>query len=256
MAIVLLGVSSFPGAIPAVFASTVGNATSCSNFAICNYTVGVGGSAKTGGGIGGYLRANMSFSGDLLSFKLPGETVTNNNTGVYSGSANATGVFSSTAGWIYHVKGNFVAPDLNTGNITKGTTQGFVGILSKSGKGGGNTFTLLNGTIKFKPTNLYATVLTVSCNPTSFNYPKTTTCTAIVTDLLGSGSTPTGKVTFSSTLGFSPKSCSLSSGTCSVVLKVAPGTWPVYAFYAGDSIHYKSSARGPELYVGCPTGGC
>ena len=46
------------------------------------------------------------------------------------------------------------------------------------------------------------------------------------------------------------------SGSCSVQIKPAAGTWPVYASYSGDSYHYTSSAQGPELYVSCPNGGC
>ncbi len=256
LAVVFLVLFSGASVFPSVFASTSGIATSCSSLAICNYTVGTTGSASTNAGIGGYVGQNFTFFGGSLSFKLPAEVLASNDPGVYSGSAINTKVFSSTAGLIYKITGSFGAPDYNTGKIVKGVTKGFVGIKGHSGRGGGIYFTLLNGTISFTPTNLYATVISVGCNPTSFMFGNPTTCTATVTNLLGTGTVPTGKVTFSSTLGFSPTKCSLTSGTCSVNLNVGPGTWPVYASYAGDTQHYKSSAQGPELYVGCPPGGC
>ena len=249
--------SSFTGMIPAAFASTAnGTATSCSSLAICNYTVGTGGSATASAGVGGYVGQNFTFSGGSLSFKLPGEALVSNDAGVYSGQAINTNVFSSTAGLVYKITGTFAAADYNTGKILKGSTFGYIGIKGHSGRGGGNTFTLLNGTIKFTTTSQYATVLTVSCNPTSFQYGNATTCSATVTNLLGTGTLPTGKVTFSSSLGFNPITCSLSSGSCAVKIFATAGTWPVYVAYAGDKSHYASTARGPELYVGCPPDGC
>lgn len=239
--------------------SIAGKATSCSSFAACNYTIsnttGTG-SASANAGVSGSVGQNFTFYGGSLSFQLPGETGTSYDTGVYSGVAINTGVFNVVAGLVYHITGSFAAPDNNNGKIVKGTTKGYVGIKGHSGRGGGNTFTLLNGTISFNPTNLDATLMTVTCNPTSFLSGTSTTCTASVTDLASSTSFPTGRVTFSSTLGFNPTKCSLSSGSCSVQITPAAGTWPVYASYTGDKLHYMSSAQGPELYVGCPPDGC
>ena len=199
---------------------------------------------------------NFTFSGGSLTFQLPGEPIASSSAGVYSGTAINTKVFSSTAGLIYKVTGSFAAADSNTGKIVKGTTSGFVGIKGHSGRGGGNTYVLLNGTITFTQTSLLATVLSVTCTPTSLMFGQATKCTATVTNTGGSGTVATGQVTVSSSSGFSPVKCTLSSGTCSVNIFPAGGTWPVYGAYGGDSQHYKSSARGPELYVSCPVGGC
>jgi len=257
LAIVFLVLSSFTGVIPAVFASTVGTATSCSGLATCNYMISNGAdSAKTAAGNPAYVGQNFDFYGGSLSFKLPGETLISNDMGVYSGSEINTGVFTTAAGTIYKINGSFAAADFNTGKIVRGSTNGYVGIKGHSGRGGGITFTLINGTISFAQTKLWATVLQVSCNPTSFLFGKYTTCTATVTNLAGSASVATGHVEFYSTLGFSPKKCALSSGTCSLNIYPAAGTWPVYATYLGDSSHYQSSTRGPELYAGCPPDGC
>ncbi len=257
LALMFLSTASFVTVIPSVFASTNGNATSCSGLATCSYNIGAGaGSASTIGGEPAYVGYNFTFYGGSLSFKLPGETLVSYDAGVYNGMEINTKVFTSTAGLIYHVTGSFAAPDYNTGKIVKGTTNGYVGIKGHSGRGGGINFVLVNGTITFKLTSLYATVTKVSCNPTLFLQGSSTTCTATVTDLLASSSVPTGHVIFSSTLGFSPKKCTLSSGTCSVKIFPIAGIWPVYASYAGDSLHFQSSVRGPELYVGCPPDQC
>jgi hypothetical protein len=241
------------------FATTAkGNATSCSSLATCKYSIivnnVVAGSASTAAGISGYVGQNFPFSGGSLSFILPGEALTSNDFGVYSGWANNTGVFTSTAGLIYHIVGKFAAPDYNTGKIVFGSTHGYVGI---KGVGRGSiAFILVNGSISFSPSSLYATVLTVTCNPTSLYQGLPTKCTAIVTNLLGSGTVATGKVVFSSSLDFSSKVCVLSGGICSLNIYPVAGTWPVYASYSGDGSHYKSTARGPELYVGCNPDEC
>ena len=235
-----------------------GTATSCSSLAICKYTIASGaGSATTDAGVSGYVGQNFTFYGGSLSFQLPGEPLASYDNGVYNGQAINTNVFTSTAGLIYHVTGKFAAADYNTGMIMKGSTNGYVGIKGSSGKGGGIYFILLNGTISLTPTSLIATTVSVSCNPTTLKYGSHTICTAVVSNLLASITTmPTGTVTFYSTSGFSPIKCTLSSGTCSVKITPAPGTWPVYANYNGDIDHYKSYVRGPELYVTCPSGGC
>ena len=255
--LVLLCLTSFGYVTPTVFAATGGSATSCASLAICNYSIGGGsGSASTDAAVSGYVGQNFSFSGGSLDFRLPGETHVSNDTGVYAGEAINTNVFSTTAGLVYRVTGTFSAADYNTGKIVKGQTLGYVGIKGHSGRGGGIYFTMLNGTISFKVTNQFATVTEVACNPASLTFGASTKCTAIVTDLSGIASVPTGKVTFSSTLGFSPIRCTLSGGSCTVTIRPAAGTWPVYASYTGDSLHYKSSTQGPELYVSCPAGGC
>src|SRR5271167_2228252 len=102
----------------AAYASSAikGTATSCSELAVCKYTLsnrtGTG-SASTNAGVSGYVGQNFTFSGGLLTFKLPGETITSVDTGVYSGVAINTNVFNSVAGLVYHITGSFAAPDSN-----------------------------------------------------------------------------------------------------------------------------------------------
>lgn len=239
-----------------VAASTVsGSAASCSGLATCSYSIAEG-SASTTVGLVGSVGQNFTFSGGTLTFMLPGEALSSVDPGTYSGTAINTNVFSSTAGLVYKVSGSFAAADYNTGLIVRGSTHGFVGIKGHSGRGGGVTYVLINGTISLTPSSLYATTMQVTCTPTSLSAGMSTVCTATVADLDASASAPTGVVTFSSTSGFSPVKCLLSAGTCSVKLVPVAGTWPVYAAYGGDKVHYRSSGQGPELYVSCPPGGC
>jgi len=240
------------------FASVInGKATKCSGLAVCSYTVGASGFASTNAGVGGYVgQSPLPFSGGSVSFLLPGEALVTYSNGVYSGTA-ILAEYSSTAGTVYKVTGTFASIDANSGKVVKGSTSGYVGIKGHSGRGGGNTYTLLNGTISFNPTNLDGSLTTVTCNPTSFLFGTSTKCTATVTDSANATSFPTGYVTFSSTLGFSPTKCHLSSGSCSVQIAATAGTWPVYASYSGDSLHYKTPLTYyTELYVGCPPDGC
>jgi len=238
---------------PASFAATyTGPAASCSSLAVCTYSIS-GGSASVAAGIGGYVGQNFTFSSGSASFQLPGETLVSNDAGVYNGQAINTKVFNSN-GLIYKITGTFQAVDVNTKTIVKGVTHGFVGIKGHSGRGGGNYFILVNGTISLTPTSIDSTKMTVSCNPSSYIFsldnPNPTTCTATVTDLAKAGSIATGKVTFS-TSGynsgtFSSLSCKLLSGTCSVKFTPVLADSGTYSFtivgaYIGDKTHFKSS---------------
>src|SRR5579862_532958 len=224
--LVLLFVASM---FPVVFASSTisGTATGCTSLAICDYTISnnVGnGVASTNADIGGYVGQNFTFSGGSLSFQLPGETQISNDAGVYNGVAINTKVFTTAAGLIYKINGNFTALDYNTGTLAKGNTIGFVGIKGHSGIGGGIYFILVNGSISFKLTSDRGSVTTLACNPSDMIAGSSTTCTVTVADPASVGaSTPTGKVVFASAAAgkFMPSSCTLVSGSCQVTLKTS-----------------------------------
>jgi hypothetical protein len=187
---------------------------------------------------------------------LPGETQSTHATGVYSGQAVFAG-YSLTAGTVYHVTGTFAVVDASDGKVVKGQTDAFIGIKGHSGRGGGNTYTLVNGTISLKDTGLDGTLTSVNCSPSTVKALHFTTCTVTVTDLVtGATGYPTGKVVFSTTSGygsFKPGSCYLSSGSCSVEFKPLGGSsLPVYAEYRGDSTHYRSSGRTQVYVTGSP----
>jgi hypothetical protein len=88
-----------------------------------------------------------------------------------------------------------------------------------------------------------STTVTVACSPTAPAEGAPATCTATV---LG-GHSPTGTVTWSKVSGtgkvtFSSKTCTLSSGSCSVIVTAsAAGSFEIKASYGGDSNNLKSS---------------
>ena len=229
-----------------------GFATKCSSLAACSFilssTAGSGW-ASTSAFVGGYVgQSPLLFSGGVTSFLLPGETTATYN-GSYSGQAILAG-YSSTAGTLYHVTGKISGTDANDGTIVTGSTDTFVGIKGHSGRGGGNTYTLVNGSIAFIKSTQRSSATSVACTPSSIIQGNVTTCTATVSDPgAGSASTPTGMVSFTASntgLGsFSPTSCTLLSGSCSVNFQsnqeYGPGTTSIYASYAGDSLHTSSS---------------
>jgi hypothetical protein len=253
--------------IPVVSASApiTGGASRCSGLASCTYTLTSSsgtGSASTNAGVGGYVgQSPLYFSGGTVNFKLPGEAAYTYTTSAYSGLAVLDG-YSSTAGTLYHVTGTFKAVDVNTGTIVTGSTDGIVGIKGHSGRGGGNYYTVVSGTITFVQSALRGSKTSLVCSPSPVTSGGTTTCTVTVTDPgAGSASTPTGTITFtqSSYTGwgsFSPAaSCSLVSGTCSVSYTLSNGAYYnaiITASYGGDGVHVSSSAT---VYVPITGGG-
>jgi len=233
--------------LPGVSATAIkGTATKCTGLASCSYTISGGGSASASGGIGGYVGQNFTFSGGFVSYQLPGEALVTSANGVYSGTAINTKVFTSTAGLIYKLTGTFTTVDANNNKIVKGSTSGYVGIKGHS------VITLLNGTIVFNPTNIDATVTSVTCNPSNFVFAgNSTTCTVTVTDLASASSIPTGTVAFSiagfNSGTFKPLQCKLSSGSCSTQFTPSAADSGTYAYtiiasYKGTGAYYKSSA--------------
>ncbi len=118
---------------------------------------------------------------------------------------------------------------------------------------GGDTFhSVSSGTSRLTVTQR-TTSTTVSCtSPVVIN--QGSACTATVTDTSpGTTSTPTGTVSFSSTGAtgtFSPTSCTLSSGSCSVTFTPsASGSTTVTGSYGGDSNHGTSSGTTSIIMV-------
>lgn len=234
-----------------------GVATSCGGIASCAFSLTDGnggtGTATASAGVGGYVgQSPLPFSGGYVIFQLPGDAVPTSAYGVYSGQAVLDG-YSSTAGTLYNTTGTFSALDASTGLVVTGTTNTVVGIKGHSGRGGGNTYTLVAGTISISETPLHTTTTSVTCSPTPVPVNAPTYCTATVTDaIVGTPVTPTGSVTFGSSGAgtFSAASCSLyGSGaiaTCLVTYTPAPGTEgtqaTITASYPGDSTHLGSTS--------------
>ncbi len=237
--------------------SVTGVATGCSGIASCKYSLTDGsggtGSASTSAFVGGYVgQSPLPFSGGSVTFQLPGEAQATYASGTYSGMAVLDGT-SSTAGTLYQTNGTFWATDVNTGLVVTGTTSTIVGISGHSGRGGGNVYTLVSGTISITPiTSPLSTATSVSCNPTSTAVNAPTACTATVTNTDGTAVPPSGSITFGSGGGagaFSSGSCSLAgtgaTSTCEVSYTPSPGSegqQTITADYAGDSNHLASSA--------------
>lgn len=257
--------AAFTGA-NALVSPVTGKATKCTAIISCSFNLtssNVTGPASTSGYVGGYVGQNLTFSAGSVNFRLPGETNTTYASGVYSGTANVTGS-SATAGTIYHVTGKFTATDTNTGKIVKGSTDYKVGVKSRSGRGGGNTWTLVGGKMVINVLNIDGTSTSMVCNPSyTLNAGDNSICSVTVTDLNKvSGTIPTGVVHFSSSntaIGtLSTSSCTLSAaGSCSVTLISNPDTDGGYvtvtAHYVGDSRHLSGSASNLFSVVGCQT---
>ncbi|MEO9320418.1 MAG: hypothetical protein ABI361_07075 [Nitrososphaera sp.] len=257
---------------PIAFTSTAsasgqitGNATKCTAVISCTFALTDGtssGSASTSGYVGGYVGQNLVFSGGSISFTLPGETIATYASGVYSGTANVTG--TGTAGTIYHVIGRFSATDTNTGKVVSGVTNYSVGVKGHSGRGGGNTWTLVGGTIIINQQNLDGTTTSMVCNPSyTLNAGDSAVCTVTIADLNKvSGTVPTGAISFSSSntaiASLSASSCNLSSaGTCSVSVNsnidTDGGYVTITAVYPGDKTHLGGTASHLFSVVGCQT---
>src|SRR5437660_1384885 len=97
----------------------------------------------------------------------------------------------------------------------------------------------------------HLTTTSLTCTPSSLPVNSITTCSAVVTDVSGSGaSTPTGTIFFSSngTGSFSTNTCSLSgtaaTAACSVSYSptsVGSGIQSIFSTYGGDAKHMSSS---------------
>jgi len=245
-----------PSALVYAAVPITGVATSCGGIASCTFSLTDGnggtGTATASAGVGGYVgQSPLPFSGGYVIFQLPGDAVPTSAYGVYAGQAVLDG-YSQTAGTLYQSTGTFSALDVNTGLVVTGTTSTIVGIKGHSGRGGGNTYTLVSGAISITETPLHPTTMTVGCSPTPVAVNAQTACTATVTDTTaGTPVTPTGSVTFGSSGAgtFSSASCSLSgtgaTASCLVGYTPAPGTegtQTITVNYLGDSIHLGSLA--------------
>jgi len=115
-------------------------------------------------------------------------------------------------------------------------------VVVRASYGGDSGNTPSSGIFRLRISKVSTTV-TVACSPTSSSVGVPTTCTATV---LG-GHSPTGVVTWSKVSGtggvtFSSKTCTLSSGRCSVTVAAsAAGSFKIKASYGGDSNSLKSS---------------
>jgi hypothetical protein len=242
--------------VPVAYASVpiTGSATKCTGLATCSYAMksSMGsGWASTFGSVGGYVgQSPLYFSGGSVYFQLPGEQKATYSNGVYNGKALLDG-YSTTAGTLYHVTGTFSAIDANTGTVVTGSTDAVMGIKGHSGRGGGNTYTLVSGTITLNLSTQRGSRTSLLCSPSPLPSGSSATCTVTVTDPgAGAASTPTGKIIFpQSGYGFGtfvPSNvCTLSSGTCAVTLTTVCGAFynvVVTASYGGDSVHIGSSA--------------
>jgi hypothetical protein len=215
------------------YASTpiTGTATKCTSFNACSYTI----TSSNGNGV-------ASTKGGL-SFRLPGEAITT--------TATQHGIQYALVRGIYHITGKFTAIDANNGKVVTGSTDVYERVYGHSGRGGGNYYSLVSGTITFNLTNLDGTSTTVTCNPSTLSSGNTSICTVSVADSARISSVPTGTVTLSASnigLGaFSHSSCTLSSSSCSVAFKTnqeyGGGTTSIYASYNSDSTHFTSAGR-------------
>lgn len=245
--------------------TVTGVATSCDGIASCKFSLTDGnggtGTATASAGVGGYVgQSPLYFSGGYVTFQLPGDALPTTANGVYSGVAVLDG-YSATAGTLYNTTGTFAALDVNTGLVVTGTTNTLVGIMGHSGRGGGNVYRLVSGTISIDETPLHATTTSLNCSPTPIAVGAQTACTVTVTDTItGTPVTPSGSVTFTSSDSkgtFSSASCSLygtgATATCLVGYTPAfgtEGTQTITANYAGDSTHLGSPAASFAITAG------
>ena len=101
-----------------------------------------------------------------------------------------------------------------------------------------------------------STVLALAC--TSATAGSSSICIVLVQGTAsGSASTPTGAVAFSTSgeATFSPRSCTLDGGSCSVAFTPsAAGVMTITASYSGDAAHSPTSASRASRVVVRPTG--
>ena len=259
LAMLLIGglMLGIPLASVSADSQVTGVATSCNGIASCKFSLtdasGGTGTASTSAFVGGSVgQSPLPFSGGSARFQLPGETQATYASGVYSGTAVLDGT-SPTAGTLYQTTGTFWATDVNTGQVVTGTTSTIVGIKGHSGRGGGNIYTLVSGTISLTPIlSPRATATNVTCSSASVPVNAATICTATVTDTdAGTAVPPTGSVTFGSSGAgtLSAVTCSVSgtgaSSACQVSYTPSPGSegqQSITANYPGDSVHLVSAA--------------
>jgi phosphatidylinositol-3-phosphatase len=175
--------------------------------------------------------------------------------------AGPTSVLSGIATFTSNSTGTFSSPSctLSAGSCSVTYTPTFAGHHLLTGTysgdsvhtGSSGTFTLAS-TIRSSSTR-------ASCSPSSVNTGVSTTCTAMVTDLSGTGAvTPTGTITFTtnSTVAFKSTTCTLVSGSCSVnIVPSIAGLLSVSAGYvSSDSIHSASSASVSIVVTSTPSG--
>lgn len=220
-----------------------GTATSCSSFYTCVYTVTNSqghGSATT---YYYYSYPNNTYA----KFQLPAEAKSTTSQPYKTNNLGHTGN-------TYHVSGSFTAVDANTGKVVTGATDDHIIQTQHCSRTGCYyTYSLSSGAITFTLTKLDGTATSVACNPATFPAGGSTTCTVKVMDLANSGSFPTGSIGISSGAygTFTPPTCTLSSGSCSVTFTPSDnsvGTIGITASYPGDSSHYTSSG-GTTVYV-------
>lgn len=154
---------------------------------------------------------------------------------------------TGTIGWSTSGSGSFTS---NTCNLAGGTCS--VEYTADEGSEGTHTITATYsgdtdhqgsiGTVLLGVVQRHS-YTSLSCAPKPVPVDNPTTCTATVVDASGGTSvTPTGTVSFStgSPGAFSPTSCTLSAGSCSVTYTPNPGsegTQGLVATYSGDSVH-------------------
>jgi hypothetical protein len=180
-----------------------------------------------------------------ISFPLPGESNYS-----YGGQYSAKVV--NVSGKLDHVKGSFVATDVNTGKILFGLTDTNITVVKHcSHTGCGYTYTLVNGSIVFHPTHFDGTLTALTCSPSTFQDGNSTKCTAKVSDLANSSNVVNGNVSFFTYVSYIGTFshggvCTLLKGSCSVQWTPADGeSGPIhiYANYQGHYIYYKSQGN-------------
>ena len=230
-----------------LFSPDTSTATSCSSFYACKYTITT--SKGTGSASTYYYFYNYAANTEA-TYQLPGQAASTTS------QPYETSVLGNT-GNTYHVGGSFIAIDANTNKVVDGTTDDYIIQTQHCGPHGcWYTYALSSGTIKFKLTSLDATTTSVACNPSTFPAGGSTRCKVTVADVANSKSFPTGSVSFSLTISgqagtFTPPTCKLSSGSCSVSFAPSDetvGTIDIAASYPGDTAHYLS-AGSTQVYV-------
>jgi hypothetical protein len=225
----------------AMAAPITGTATGCSSFYTCAYTIvnGLGSGSAATYPYYNYFSANNTY----VNFQLPGQAKPTTNQPYRT---NIIGQVGSTV----HVGGSFITVDANTGKMDAGTTDDYIIQTQRCGRHGcWYTYSLSSGKITFTLTNIDGTTTSLACNPETFSSGGSTVCTVTVTNLANSKYFATGRVAFSFSNNiaygtFTPSTCLLSSGSCSV--RFAPvdesvGGIGITASYPGDPAHYKSS---------------
>ncbi len=167
-------------------------------------------------------------------------------TGTVTFSSSVSGTAGFTAG-----TGTFTAPStctLSGGTCSVTYTQGATGTVTITASYGGDAN---NPGSSGTTLVTFTSATSVNCSPATVLISNPTVCTAVV-----SGASPTGTVTFSSSVGtgtFTPATtCTLSGGTCSVTYtQGATGTVTITASYGGDANNPGSS--GTTLVTFNPT---